>query len=529
MRCKVSTHKAITLRTVFTLTLTAAVACACWIGGAEPASAFFRMGGGAHFGGARMPSHTLGGRNSVRERGSGRISNGRRHAELPNRGREGRTGRGIRFFPRHWIVGRPHHWIAGSGVAGGFGPGSVGPGGGGSGANGGGRIGGVPPAGEQRFVPDEVLVEFQPRVSPLTIARFARVFNLTELESRSFALLGGATFYRWRVAAGSSVPAMVATLQNQVIVAGAQPNYLFALQDEVSQARLGPAGDDAQYALRALHIDEAQLIATGKDVTVAVIDSEIEASHPDLAGSVKKKFDALGGAGKPQSHGTAMAGAIAAHGKLLGIAPGTTIIAARAFDDSQGEAKGTSFAIYKGLQWAADNGARVVNMSFVGPFDPDLRQMLAAAAGKDIVLVAAGGNGGPDSGPQYPASDANVIAVAATDDKDGLFALDNRNAYIAVAAPGVDILSLAPDDTYQVSTGSSIATAHVSGIAALMLQTRPSLKPRDVRAILTNTAKPLVVGENSSFEPRLVNAYLAVKSAETVVVSGGAGRQQAKR
>ena len=521
MRRKVST-----LRSALVLALTVMVAGACWIGAARPAAAFFRMGGGGHFGGGRMSSHSFGDRRGVREHGSGRISKGRLHAELPNRGRKGRGGGETRFFPRHWVVGRPHRGIAVGGVVGGFGPGSTSPSGGGNSGNGG--TGGVPPAGEQRFVSNEVLVEFRPRVSPQTIARFARVFNLTPLESRSFALLGGATFYRWRIAAGSSVRGMVATLQNQVIVASAQPNYLYALQDDVSRTVPGPAGDDAQYALRTLHIDQAQQMATGKDVTVAVIDSEIEASHPDLAGSVKKKFDALGGAGVPQSHGTAMAGAIAAHGKLLGIAPGTTVIAARAFDDSRGEAKGTSFAIYKGLQWASDNGARVVNMSFVGPFDPDLRQMLAAAAGKDIVLIAAGGNGGPQSGPQYPASDSNVIAVAATDDKDGLFALDNRNQYIAVAAPGVDILSLAPDDAYQVSTGSSIAAAHVSGIAALMLQIRPSLKPRDIRAILTNTAKPVLVGD-SSFAPRLVNAYLAVKSAETAVVSGDAGRQQAKR
>ena len=520
MRRKVST-----LRSALVLALT--VTGACWIGAARPVAAFLRMGGGGHFAGGRMASHSFGDRRGVREHGSGRISKGRLHAELPNRGREGRGGRGIRFFPRHLVVGRPHRGIAVGGVVGGFGPGSTGPNGGGSSGNGGGR-GGVPPAGEQRFVSNEVLVEFRPRVSPQTIARFARVFNLTPLSSRSFTLLGGATFYRWRIAAGSSVRGMVATLQNQVIVANAQPNYLYALQDEVSRAPPGPAGDDAQYALRTLHIDQAQQMATGKDVTVAVINSEIEASHPDLAGSVKKKFDALGGAGVPQSHGTAMAGAIAAHGKLLGIAPGTTVIAARAFDDSHGEAKGTSFAIYKGLQWATDNGARVVNMSFVGPFDPDLRQMLAAAAGKDIVLIAAGGNGGPESGPQYPASDANVIAVAATDDKDGLFALDNRNQYIAVAAPGVDILSLAPDDAYQVSTGSSIAAAHVSGIAALMLQIRPSLTPRDIRAILTNTARPVLVGD-SSFAPRLVNAYLAVKSAETAVVGGDVGRQQAKR
>ena len=511
-------RKAITLRTIVLLTLTAVLASAGCIGSSQHAAAFFRIGRG-HFEGARMSGHAPGARYGVREHRSGRISHSRRHAGWPGWRREGHGGRRIRYSP--------HRWIAGRGVAGGIGPLGSG-GGGGGGASVGGRVGGVPPAGENRFVPDEVLVEFRPRVSPQTISRFARIFNLTQLDAQRFALLGGATFYRWRIAAGSSVPGTVAALQNQVIVANAQPNYLFTVQDEASQTHPATAGDEAQYALRTLHIKQAQQISTGKDVTVAVIDSEVEASHPDLAGSVKKKFDALGGAGSPQSHGTAMAGAIVAHGKLLGIAPGAIVIAARAFDDSRGQAKGTSFAIYKSLQWAADSGARIVNMSFVGPFDPDLSRMLASAAGKAIVLIAAGGNGGPASGPQYPAADANVIAVAATDSKDGLFSLDNRNPYIALASPGVGILSLAPEDTYQESTGSSIAAAHVSGIAALMLQIQPSLKPRDVRAILIGTSKPLVAGGQAGFEPRLVDAYLAVKSAGAVMVSR-AGREQAKR
>lgn len=510
-------RKAITLRAAFVLSLTITLAGACWIGTAQHASAFFRIVGG-HIGAARMAGLASGGRYGVRERRSGRVWRGGRRAKWSTRVGKGRGGRGIRYFP--------HRWIAGRGVGGSIG--SLRPTSGGVGsASGGGRRSGVPPAGENRFVPDEVLVEFRPRVSSQTIARFARIFNLTQLDAQRFSLLGGVSFYRWRIAAGSSVPRVVATLQNQVIVANAQPNYLFTVQDEVS----GPpvAGAEAQYALRTLHIQQAQQISTGKDVTIAVIDSEVEASHPDLAGSVKKKFDALGGAGSPQSHGTAMAGAIVAHGKLLGIAPGAIVIAARAFDDSRGQARGTSFAIYKSLQWAADSGARIVNMSFVGPFDPDLSRMLASAANKAIVLIAAGGNGGPDSGPQYPASDANVIAVAATDSKDGLFSLDNRNAYIALAAPGVDILSLAPDDGYQESTGSSIAAAHVSGIAALMLQVQPSLKPRDIRAILSGTAKPVAGGDQAGFEPRLVDAYLALKSARTLMAGGGAGREQAKR
>ena len=77
-------------------------------------------------------------------------------------------------------------------------------------------------------------------------------------------------------------------------------------------------------------------MATGKNILIAVIDSEIDAKHPDLAGAIVKSFDALGGEETPQSHGTAMAGAIAAHGKLLGIAPGAELLAARAFDDTAG-------------------------------------------------------------------------------------------------------------------------------------------------------------------------------------------------
>ena len=310
-------RKTVTLRTVFVLALTAALAGACWAGSARHAAAFFRMGGG-HFGGARISGHSSGARYGVPH---ARMGTGSLMAVIvPNcRAAAAKAvaagARGI--FPTVWFLDMAMATALAAG------PGLLAPGGsGGGGLSGGGRIGGVPPAGERRFVPDEVVVEFHPRVSPQTIARFARIFNLTQLESHSFALLGGATFYRWRITPGSSVPGMVARLQNQVIVANAQPNYLYTVQDDVSQIRPAAAGDEAQYALRTLHVNQAQQIATGKDVIVAVIDSEVEASHPDLAGSIKKKFDALGGAGSPQSHGTAMAGAIAAHGKLLGIAPG---------------------------------------------------------------------------------------------------------------------------------------------------------------------------------------------------------------
>ena len=401
------------------------------------------------------------------------------------------------------------------------------PGTGGAGA----ALGGMPPPGERRFVLDEVIVEFSSTASQRDIGLLTRRYNLTQLESQRFPLIG-ATLVRWHIGAGRSVRSVIAALQNQGIVADVQPNYLFALQQDAVQPATAAQGDPSQYVLGKLEVGAAQQIATGKDIAVAVIDSEIDAKHPDLGGSIAKSFDALSADDTPQLHGTEMAGAIASHGKLLGIAPGVELFAARAFDD---RSSGTSFAIYKSLQWAADNAVRVVNMSFAGPADPTLHRMLAATFAKDIVLIAAAGNAGPQSAPLYPAADPDVIAVTATDIDNHLFKMANRGPYIAVAAPGVEVIALAPADAYQITTGTSVAAAHVSAVAALLLQHDPSLKPADIRRILTGTAKPLQDAEASgvpstpgTFDPGLVDAYRALTSPATAVGNDVSG-DQAKR
>ena len=110
------------------------------------------------------------------------------------------------------------------------------------------------------------------------------------------------------------------------------------------------------------------------------------------------------------------------HAKLLGIAPAARLLAARAFANTPwGQQLELHLPFTKACEWAADNAARVVNMSFVGPAYLEMHRMLAAAYAKDMVLIAAAGNAGPNSAPLYPAADPDVIAVTATDSNDRLY------------------------------------------------------------------------------------------------------------
>jgi subtilisin family serine protease len=127
--------------------------------------------------------------------------------------------------------------------------------------------------------------------------------------------------------------------------------------------------------------------------------------------------------------------------------------------------------------------------------------------------VAASGNAGPKSPPLYPAANPNVIAVGATDAQDKLFVASNRGAHIAVAAPGVDIFLPAPDEKYQMTSGTSFSAAYVSGLAALMLERNPALRPDDVRAILMKTARDLgAPGRDDLFGAGEADAFAAVSA-----------------
>lgn len=389
---------------------------------------------------------------------------------------------------------------------------------------------GVPPAGERRLVPDEVVVELPNTMPAATVDAMQRRHRLTRLDVQPIALLS-TTFYRFRIPDRSSVPAVIRALEADRRVATAQPNYLYSLQEATPPADAATAGappvakaaaegDPAQYAIGKMRLREAHAVATGDGIRVAVIDSGIDPDHPELAGTMTGSFDTLKPPFTPHAHGTAIAALIAGHSRLMGSAPKAYILGVRAFDPTGSGAEATTFNILKGIDWSVAQRARIVNMSFAGPADPGIHRALEAAHKKGVVLIAAAGNAGAKSPPLYPAADPNVIAVTATDATDQLFKGSNRGRHVAVAAPGVDVLIAVPNGGYEISTGTSYSAAEISGIAALILQRKGDLTPNALRDLLLATAKDLgKKGRDDDFGAGMADAYRAVTEVPGAKVS----------
>jgi hypothetical protein len=364
----------------------------------------------------------------------------------------------------------------------------------------------------QRTIANELVAEIDGSLSDAQADQLARRHGLTRLQSQNFPLIGS-TIGLFRITNRRAVETVSRELATEASVRSVQPNFRYVLQEQKAELT---EGDPAQYAVAKLRLPQAHTLAHGANVTVAVIDSGIDVNHPELANAIAASFDALGSKEGPHVHGTGVAGAIVAHARLMGSAPAARILAIRAFGAASNGAESTSYVILKGLDYAAVHGAEIVNMSFAGPKDALIERAIAATAAKGIVMVAAAGNAGAKSPPLYPAANANVIAVSATDAQDRLFTASNRGSYIAIAAPGVDIFLPAPDNKYQMTSGTSFSAAYVSGLAALMLERNPALKPDQVRAILMKTARDLgVAGRDDLFGAGEADAYAAVSAVAT--------------
>lgn len=236
-------------------------------------------------------------------------------------------------------------------------------------------------------------------------------------------------------------------------------------------------------------------VETGGGIVVAVLDTGVDAAHPDLAGHVLPGVDLVNGdadASDDNGHGTMIAGVIAATGDngqgSVGAAPDASVLPVKVLD---GDAEGDDSTVAEGIAWAADHGADVITLAFAGfEESPVLRDVIADAVAQGVVLVAASGNEGEDL-PLYPAAYApevpGFLTVSATDSQGGLTGYSSWGDAVTLAAPG-DLHTTVPGGSYAFVSGTSMAAGFVAGAAALVLADA-SATPAQVEARLVATAR----------------------------------------
>ncbi len=359
-------------------------------------------------------------------------------------------------------------------------------------------------------VPGQVLVGFNPSLTGENRRGILAAYGLTTLNEVD--TLG---VFAVRTPEGATVEELIAVLERNPGIAFAHPNhyfrasltpndplfkYQYALSNTGQQIGSVP-GSPSGSVSADIKAPSAWEETTGVEtVTVAVVDSGVDLTHPDLAGNMKASgrdfvnvdFDAT----DDNSHGTLVAGVIAAvsdNGEgIAGVAWNCRYLPVKVLDAA---GVGTSDKIAQGIIWAVDNGASVINLSLGGPSgDETLRNAVKYAYEKGVVVVAAAGNTG--LAVEYPAAyDTYVLAVAATDFNDARAAWSNVGSALDAAAPGVRILSTVPTwyftaDSlpYGYADGTSMAAAHVSGLAALIRGVKPALTPDQIMNVIRYSA-----------------------------------------
>jgi subtilisin family serine protease len=283
---------------------------------------------------------------------------------------------------------------------------------------------------------------------------------------------------------------LIAALQKDERVQLAQPlqDYSVYSADTSDSHKYNDPYVDLQRGFVETDAALAHNVSQGEGVRVAIVDTGVDMSHPDLRGHIgdtRNVVDDDTSAFDHDSHGTEVAGIIAAigdnHQGMVGIAPKARLSVYKACwypADARGGARCNSFTLAKALAAVNDTDARIVNLSLGGPADPLLSKLLAKILSEGRIVITAMPPDGKLSG--FPDGAPGVIVVrtsATTPAPPGV-----------VSAPGNDILTTQPGGGYDFSSGSSMATAHVSGIVALMLSLAPSLDPAAVHAILLSSS-----------------------------------------
>jgi thermitase len=364
--------------------------------------------------------------------------------------------------------------------------------------------------------PGEILVKFEADVSSLAIETTNQSLGTSVIE-----MIPQLNVYRLRIPQDNTIAGMIELFQHTPGVAYAEPNYfVYALETRPDDGRFGD-----QWALGAIEAPAAWDITTGtNDILIAIIDTGIDYTHPDLDGGryVVDGYDFVNEDDDPmddEGHGTHVTGIATAdtnNGQgIAGLAWNSRFMGVKVLD---AEGVGTDFDVADGIMYAADHGAHVANLSLGSPFHSHTLEdamQYAYTEGRDqkgMVMACAVGNS-YGSGVSYPAAYDQCLGVAATDRSDERAIFSSYGPEVDVAAPGVDILSTTGGD-YESWGGTSMATPHVTGLAALILAQDPELPVDQVFAAIRDSADDVNAethpGKDDYLGTGRINAYRAL-------------------
>jgi thermitase len=379
-----------------------------------------------------------------------------------------------------------------------------------------------PPPSIGAFASGRILVKFKPGVGQPGAQRALSAQNLNAASAAS--AVPSLDVLKVPVKPGQELA--------EVTALRGDPDVLYAEPDYIAQAQPTPLNDPyygSQWGLSKIDAPAAWDAATGSNIVIAIVDTGIDLTHPDLSCADKltaARWNFVANNSTPQDdngHGTHVAGIAAACGNngkgVAGVAWGAQLMPVKVLDSN---GSGYYSDIAAGITYAVDHGARVVNLSLGGAGSGTvLADAVQYAHDHGVLVVAAAGNcaqGGSSCGnlgnpAMYPAAYPTVLAVAATDSGDNWASFSEHQPYVDVAAPGVNIYSTLRGGNYGSMSGTSMATPHVSGLAALLWSLAPSLTVDQVESLMESTADDLgTPGKDDYFGYGRINAGRTLNS-----------------
>ncbi|MFC5532146.1 S8 family peptidase [Cohnella yongneupensis] len=365
---------------------------------------------------------------------------------------------------------------------------------------------------------DEVVVKFR---QPLTDAQLLELRNSLDLT----VVRHTRQTYVFR-SKKHNTEALIAYFKSKWNPIYVEPHYLY-MTNELQEA---PASggtivpndtlySEYQWNLPRIATESGWSVTKGSDdIIVAVVDTGVQADHPDLQGRLVKGVNIVDPSSPPDDdvgHGTHVAGIISAevnNGEgVAGMTWYTKIMPVKALDSS---GAGSTYSVAEGILWAVDHGADVINMSLGNYAQAEfLHDALKYAYDHGVVLVAASGNDNTDR-PGFPAAYPEVLAVAATDPDESRAEYSNFGDYIDIAAPGTSIPSTYPGSRYAALSGTSMASPHVAALASLVKSVNPKLTNEEIMDLLRRTAKDLgQQGKDNDFGYGQIDVNSALQSA----------------